>query len=1042
MSELTYVMRKLNSRKTFGLLLAPLALAAMPVASFVLRADENGSPAMSWEVVDDPVAGRTFTLKVDANSASGIGSASYTGTDSIGNVYGVSFAIGSHMVEKFDEAGNSLGQVEEPCIDELMVYGAITKRESIVFPDTIAVEYEGKLLKAPAERYVFRHYSENQGTHDESFPGSSSLKEVYVPATATQADWYGENYVRLRNFHFCSETVPRFSFNDGADGRINLYVPSDLFHLYAQTMEGYNTTVWSEAPLSPVYVNVAEPGTLGDEIARNVENLSEVRWLVVTGNPNDQDLRIMRRLPRLEILDLSQTSGLTTMVGCNELKYLRDVKLPEGVVEIGTKAFQSCTALDSIHIPASIKAIREYAFDGSAIRKINLEDVNEIDGRGFAATNLDTIRLANIREIGWSAFNDCHNLKSVEFGNNLKTIDNYAFSYCGLKSVVIPDNVSSISHNAFYNLEEVVIGANVEYIENGAFSYSYDVRKPKKVMTYTLFPTQYSGFSSENTAETVLYVPALTYNEYLLADGWTMFKDIRPMDEPLTDLTIERAFNMTRDEGIADKAKMSLYRLKDNDYNGIRSDCGHLTVKRNLSLNLGHYSQLGCYDSRDIVSGNWLNNMSYTGSTIIPKTEVTAENVEVKMALRTGTWHFLSFPFDVNVKDIVVEDDALWVVRKYSGSDRAALNENTWQNMTDDTVLKAGEGYIFHCAKENGERVAFTFRPAAGGNAFFARETVSKELASYPSEFPHNASWNLVGNTFPAFMTIKGLGFQAPVTVWENNSYYAYSPVDDEYVFSPFQAFFVQRQDTDGGNVITLDPEGRAHSIEAAAAIEMASADAPATRAGVSEVRSLFNISLAGENGSDRTRLVVNEAADMAYESSRDAAKFMSSEKSVPQIFVINGGNRMAIDERPLASGEIQLGSYFGKTGDYTISLSTRNAEAYSALLIDRKTGITTDLLASAYTFTADAGTDNDRFILRVMPLSSEVEGIAGETAAVSVDGNVLCVNAPEAIDIVVASADGKVVASEKGSAFSMTLGRGIYVVKAGTRTVKVNIGK
>ena len=53
-----------------------------------------------------------------------------------------------------------------------------------------------------------------------------------------------------------------------------------------------------------------------------------------------------------------------------------------------------------------------------------------------------------------------------------------------------------------------------------------------------------------------------------------------------------------------------------------------------------------------------------------------------------------------------------------------------------------------------------------------------------------------------------------------------------------------------------------------------------------------------------------------------------------------------------------------------------------------------------------------------------------------------LCVNAPEAIDIVVASADGKVVASEKGSAFSMTLGRGIYVVKAGTRTVKVNIGK
>lgn len=1007
-SELTYVMRKLNSRKTFGLLLAPLALAAMPVASFVLRADENGSPAMSWEVVDDPVAGRTFTLKVDANSASGIGSASYTGTDSIGNVYGVSFAIGSHMVEKFDEAGNSLGQVEEPCIDELMVYGAITKRESIVFPDTIAVEYEGKLLKAPAERYTFRHYSANQGTHEESFPGSTLLKDVYVPATATQADWYGENYVHLRNFHFCSEAVPRFSFNDGADGRINLYVPAGLFSLYAQTMEGYNTTVWSEAPLSPVYVNVAEPGTLGDEIARNVENLSEVRWLVVTGTPNDQDLRIMRRLPRLEILDLSQTSGLTNMVGCNELKYLRDVKLPESVVEIGGKAFEQCTALDSIHIPASIKTIGANAFYNSAIRKINLEDVESI---------------------GNSAFSGCRNLETVEFGNNLQTIEDFAFHSCSLKSVAIPDNVSYIANNAFLsnNFEEVVIGANLGYM--GEYAFQNCSVELKSVTTYTLFPTQYSGFRSEETAETVLYVPALTYNEYLLADGWTMFKDIRPMNEPLKDLTIDRAFNMTCDEGVADKANLTL--------------SAPLTVKRNLPLNLGNYSQYGHYDYQQYYENNeWRYKYSYTGSTIIPKTEVTAENVEVKMALRTGTWHFLTFPFDVNVKDIVVEDDALWVVRKYSGSDRAALNENTWQNMTDDTVLKAGEGYIFHCAKDNSDWIEFTFPAAAGGNSLFARETVSKELASYPSEFPHNASWNLVGNTFPAFMTIKGLGFQAPVTVWENNSYYAYSPVDDEYVFSPFQAFFVQRQDTDGGNVITLDPEGRAHSIEAAAAIEMASTAAPATRAGVPAVRSLFNISLAGENGTDRTRLVVNEDADMAYESSRDAAKFMSSEKSVPQIFVINGGNRMAIDERPLASGEIQLGSYFGKTGDYTISLSTRNAEAYSALLIDRKTGITTDLLASAYTFTADAGTDNDRFILRVMPLSSGVEGIAGETAAVSVDGNVLCVNAPEAIDIVVASADGKVVASEKGSAFSMTLGRGIYVVKAGTRTVKVNIGK
>ena len=297
-----------------------------------------------------------------------------------------------------------------------------------------------------------------------------------------------------------------------------------------------------------------------------------------------------------------------------------------------------------------------------------------------------------------------------------------------------------------------------------------------------------------------MFVPALTLNEYLLNDVFAKFKKIDAIDEEISDLNIEfRDYTLKNDKWIADKA---------NIYLGM----GTLTVNRKTDLNLGKFRQLLHW------AANWdWNNPDRTdfyGSTLLTESKMTAEDIEINITLPKDRWHFLTFPFDINVKDIAVNEDALWVVRKYSGQDRAALNENTWQNMTDNDVLKVYEGYIFHSTKEDGDQINFTFRPAADGNNLFAMDAKEKSLASYPSEFAHNASWNLVGNTYPAYLNIKGIDFDAPITVWDRDTYYAYSPLDDEFVLEPFQAFFVQCQETEGGNLLTLSPNARAHSRE------------------------------------------------------------------------------------------------------------------------------------------------------------------------------------------------------------------------------------
>lgn len=101
-----------------------------------------------------------------------------------------------------------------------------------------------------------------------------------------------------------------------------------------------------------------------------------------------------------------------------------------------------------------------------------------------------------VTSIGWGAFLDCSNLKSVMIPNSVTSIDWCAFEYCSsltditipnsvtsiggevfrgcrsLTSVTIPDSVISIESGTFINcssLKSVTIPNNVTSIERGAF---------------------------------------------------------------------------------------------------------------------------------------------------------------------------------------------------------------------------------------------------------------------------------------------------------------------------------------------------------------------------------------------------------------------------------------------------------------------------------------------------------------------------------------------------------------------------------------------
>jgi hypothetical protein len=296
---------------------------------------------------------------------------------------------------------------------------------------------------------------------------------------------------------------------------------------------------------------------------------------------------------------------------------------------------------------------------------------------------------------------------------------------------------------------------------------------------------------------------------------------------------------------------------------------------------------------------------------------------------------------------------------------------STWVDMTADSILHAGEGYIWRTASYQYNSGSYTYSgydiefsvPAlqtVNKNNIFANDNVVVALNEYQSEFPQNRSWNLVGNPYPCYFDTRAMDVTAPITVYNisNNNYTAYSPIDDNYILTPGEAFFIQRP-LDQEDVVFVK-EGRQVNHTAQSNVNYFASARQSDRTGE---RSVFNLVLSDGEQNDRTRFVINAGAKMDYEMQFDASKFMSSDAAM-QLYTIEQGLRYAINERPLGTGEVALGAIFAQNGTYTITLDTRvDNEVW---LIDRMTGQEVLLGEEGYTFDSETGTFDNRFVVRL----------------------------------------------------------------------------
>ena len=213
--------------------------------------------------------------------------------------------------------------------------------------------------------------------------------------------------------------------------------------------------------------------------------------------------------------------GYKAFENCTNLK---SVAIGQNVGTIRGNAFYGCTGLTSITIPGNVEIVDSNAFEGcSGLTSVTLEEgIRQIYGYVFSdCTRLSEIKIPDtVTTIGLGAFYNCTSLSTVTIGSGVTSIEDNTFYKCpitsltnrstvtpkieyiraiydkdenkesptiggiytsigegafmgtGVKTVVIPANITSIGYQAFDScdgLAEITIPGTVKRIERGAF---------------------------------------------------------------------------------------------------------------------------------------------------------------------------------------------------------------------------------------------------------------------------------------------------------------------------------------------------------------------------------------------------------------------------------------------------------------------------------------------------------------------------------------------------------------------------------------------
>ena len=212
-------------------------------------------------------------------------------------------------------------------------------------------------------------------------------------------------------------------------------------------------------------------------------------------------------------------------------KGITNINLGTALASIGTYAFADCSALETITIPNTVENIGSYAFNNcSSLSRMNSStdgnivlptEITTVPSYAFAGcVSILSVQLPkNLATIQNNAFENCVGITELTLLNGLESIGDSALRNVSIKTIIVPDSVTSIGLGAFYGcpLESITlpfVGANRDLKTSVDSSYYTEKQLLGYIFGTTLESTSSNGQNlvyqgqSYNSGYRKYYIPS------------------------------------------------------------------------------------------------------------------------------------------------------------------------------------------------------------------------------------------------------------------------------------------------------------------------------------------------------------------------------------------------------------------------------------------------------------------------------------------------------------------------------------------------------
>ncbi|MBQ4424362.1 MAG: leucine-rich repeat protein [Lachnospiraceae bacterium] len=230
----------------------------------------------------------------------------------------------------------------------------------------------------------------------------------------------------------------------------------------------------------------------------------ETCMILGIGRCRDTDLQIPAYINGYKVSELAANA----FENCTQLQ---SVTVPAGVNYLSSGAFIGCTSLEKVTLPESFDMVGYRCFDScTGLKEINLpEGMTGISDFAFyGCSALVNMKLpSTLNYIGGNAFNGCSSLKSVVIPWGLTWLGYNTFSYCtALESLALPNSLESIGDGCFFGCEsltEVVLSEG--FVSLGGKAFSCCTALKQITLPVSLQYVGYNCFNGCSALEKVIY---------------------------------------------------------------------------------------------------------------------------------------------------------------------------------------------------------------------------------------------------------------------------------------------------------------------------------------------------------------------------------------------------------------------------------------------------------------------------------------------------------------------------------------------------------